>query len=199
MSMNVMNSKGLILIPSFGLIFSSYLNTAIAVEEDCSSNMFFSQDYSQEKQTSLTDKQNKKKEQRRRGDCNTLPHLWTVSLCQAGSFCYIATKPVQIWLPQHQRSGRMNDRVIIKHLDSKTMTVKSWASTNAIMAWPLKQIPLQSETVYLIGIKKRGEYTLNKMVFYQIPAHWTKAEQAAEMRKKGCIQQAELLEKQESL
>ena len=135
----------------------------------------------------------KKKETRRRGDCNFSPSVWTVNICQSQTVCYVQPEEVHLWLPEHKRSGLMNDRLLIKNMASQTVMIASWAASKPTLGWPVLKMPLESGTTYLIGLNMGGHYSLKKFVFHQIPSHLPVSEQVAAMKEKGCTEQADML------
>ncbi|HDN26213.1 MAG TPA: hypothetical protein ENG03_03790 [Thioploca sp.] len=136
----------------------------------------------------------KKKERRRRGDCDLLS-VWTASLCDSNTFCYQAPEQLRLWLPKHKRSGQMNDRLVILNPATQTVVIKPWAASEHTFAWPFSNMPLQSGTHYRVGLKNGRHYSLIELTLHQIPAHLSVTEQIAAMRQLGCSQQANMLQK----
>jgi len=146
-----------------------------------------------EKTVSCSEKQviKKKKDDRRRSDHDS-PSIWTVNFYESNTFCYV-TEQIDLWLPEDKRSGQMNDRVVIKNTRSQSVVIKIWPASKETLVWPINKMPIESGVTYLIGIKKGLDYPLNEIVLHQIPANLSVGEQIAEMRQKGCSQQADKL------
>jgi len=137
----------------------------------------------------------KKKEPRRRGDCEYLPNVWTLNICEQNIFCYQTPEDVHLWLPTHKRSGQIKDRLVIQNQATQQTIIEQWDVSETTLAWPLAKMPLQSGITYRVGLKKGRDYSLVELVLYQIAAHLSTTEQIAAMRQQGCSRQAELLEK----
>jgi len=145
-----------------------------------------------------------KKDKRQRGGygCGTPPNVWAVDICQDSIYtrpsplCYTYPKEVNLWLVNEKRSGRKVDRVVIKNTRTQQEVFIRWLASEVTLVWPRGKMPIQSGTTYLIRLKKsRGHYH-RKIIFFQIPAHLSIDAQVSEMRKKGCMDQANLLEGQ---
>ena len=137
----------------------------------------------------------KKKEPRRRGDCEHLPNVWTINICETNVFCYQTPKDVRLWLPTHKRSGQMNDRLVIQNQATQRTVIEQWDASEATLTWPLAKMPLQSGITYRVGLKNGRDYPLVELILYQISTRLSTTEQIAAMRQQGCSQQADMLEK----
>ena len=125
---------------------------------------------------------------RRRGECGVSPALWTINICETTNFCYKKSEDVSIWLPQEYRSGRTTDRLVI--INSQGEIELRWAASQESLPWPLKQMPINSGIPYLIGLKDNGNYS--QVMFYQIPAQLSEADEIEWMRQNGCSLQVEM-------
>jgi len=168
------------------LILALGFNSAIAFESTARAKGV----YWQEKPTPIE----KKKEPRRRGDCDLL-NVWTANICETNTFCYQTPEQVRLWLPQHKRSGQMNDRLVLQNRVTQTTVIKQWAASEATFTWPISRMPLQSGTTYWVGLKKGRGYSLIELTLHQISANLSKIEKISKMRQLGCFQQADMLER----
>jgi hypothetical protein len=126
---------------------------------------------------------------RRRGECDVSPALWTINVCETTNFCYKNAEDVSIWLPQEYRSGRTTDRLVIKTFQGEIEL--RWAASQESLPWPLKRMPINSGMPYLIGLKDNSNYS--QVMFYQIPAQLSDADEIEWMRQNGCSSQVQML------
>ncbi len=178
-----------LLIVNFSLSLTLGFNNAIAFDSSYSATIVYSQENGEQV--------DKKKEPRRRGDCDLL-NVWTANICESNTFCYQAAEEVALWLPKHKRSGQMNDRVVIQNRSAQKTVIKQWPDSEATFIWPLSNMPLQSGSTYWVGLKKGRDYSWIELTVYQISPTISVAEQITEMRQQGCSQQADRLEKIEN-
>jgi len=192
-----------LLIINFSLTLALGFNSTMAFESAESAKCFYAQEKPpvkkekkpQEKPPPVK-KVKKKKEPRRRGECDHLPSVWTINICETSVFCYQKPEKVRLWLPKHKRSGQTNDRLLIQNQTTQMAVIEQWAATEVTFAWPLSNMPLHSGATYWVGVKKKGrDFSMIELTLYQIPANISKIEQIAKMRQQSCSQQADMLEK----
>ena len=132
----------------------------------------------------------KKKDQRRRGDCEDSPSLWTLNLCETHKFCYLAPETVNLWPPKHPRGTK---RLVIKNTQTQQRIELTWRSSKETMEWPIESLPIESGTAYLIQLKKRRIYFEREIYLYQVPNYLTTTlEQVDWMKEQGCAWQVEM-------
>lgn len=141
-----------------------------------------------------------KLDSRRRGNCSTSPDVWTINLCEPPpSFCYFVSEQVKLWLPEKQRSKRM-DKLEIKKSGSKPSetVIKRWSASQKVLDWP-KMIPIESDAVYNLMLDKSDSEKVIKMRKIQYnPNTDSRAKLLKLLNEKGCVSQVKMLESEQS-
>jgi hypothetical protein len=176
-----------LLHPSLILTLSLSLNTAIASENLENTSHIDSQGEFPRLLAGTFD------ERRRGTQCEFLPpKVWTLNISckELSQFCYIAQEEVTLWLPQNQRAGLSSLVIKIRRTQGVELP---WTASTETVNWPVVQVPIQSGSSYSV-IFNRGGPVLKVITLHQVPAEYTtEAEKAEWMKKKGCIDQAEML------
>ncbi|MDM8557475.1 hypothetical protein [Candidatus Parabeggiatoa sp. HSG14] len=165
------------------------INSATASEVSDDTTILFPQG---EQPLLLAGKLGSRRRDDNQNNCGTSPNVWTLNICESAPFCYVTPLDMNLWLAKDKRTGQTERLTIVNNFTGQK-TERRWKAKNPTLHWPIKDMPIQSGTSYLMILKKGRHSFSNGITLYQIPADLSISEQVREMKQKGCIPQTEML------
>ncbi len=153
----------------------------------------FTQGFSAQEPIQLAEKIDTRRRGLRGSGCGNPPDVWAISMCETDFFCYADPNEVSLWLPLVKRTEGANF-VTIKNLETQQEITKRWQVSDITIPWPIEEVPITTETKYIIRLSNRNGSKSFSVILNMIPTELLELTKRLEwMKEKGCTQQTEII------